>query len=183
VSHEIGERSSSGRGMAISTLVFFCFFDIARSILHGRVVAQLQSRLFENETPIEAAAFPKPFNPFEWDGVVQTEKVYIKVPVNALRQLDVQESRTYFKPPKSKIQAAKQEEVFRYFSYFAQYPVWSITPITTEDGENKRIELTDLRFGVPGGGGFHCVALQDAEGRILDSWFTYGSGAELGRGK
>ena len=44
----------------------------------------------------------------------------------------------------------------------------------------QRFELTDLRFGSPGAGAFHCVAVVDVAGRVRDSWFTYGSGRELG---
>ena len=51
-----------------------------------------------------------------------------------------------------------------------------VQPVALRGGSGKRIELTDLRFGKPGAGNFHCVAVEDSSGKILASWFTYGSG-------
>jgi len=39
-----------------------------------------------------------------------------------------------------------------------------------KEAERRRIELTDLRFGSPGRGSFHCIAIEDATGRVLESW-------------
>ena len=65
-------------------------------------------------------------------------------------------------------------------SYFSRFPVWSVAPLVARQQRGHRVELTDLRFGSPGAGAFHCVAVIDAAGNVWNSWFTYGSGRELG---
>ena len=44
------------------------------------------------------------------------------------------------------------------------------------------MDLVDLRFGAPGSGSLHCIALEDASNHTVGWWFTYGSGAQLGWG-
>jgi inner membrane protein len=183
VSQEIGARSRAGRGLALSALSFFLLFDCGRAVLQNRALLQLQSRLFDDARPIETAALPTAFNPFRWNGVVETDAAYVTVPVDVLGDLDVAGQRKYFKPPQSEIKAVKQDPIFRYFAYFSRFPIWSITPVTTDAGEWKRLELTDLRFGKPGAGSFHCIALEDARARVVQSWFAFGSGNELGRSR
>src|SRR3954447_19766904 len=181
VSQEIGGRSRAGRGPAIAALSFFFLFDCGRAVLHSRALLQLESRLFDNARPVEAAALPTPFSPFRWNGVVETEEAYATVPVDVLGDLDLAAERKYFKPPETEIAAVKRDPAFHYFTYFARFPVWSITPVITEAGEWKRLELTDLRFGTPGAGSFHCIALENSKAKLVQSWFVYGSGNELGR--
>jgi hypothetical protein len=75
---------------------------------------------------------------------------------------------------------ARRTRPFAYFLYFARFPIWSVQPVDLKDSAGKRIELTDLRFGQPGRGDFHCVAVENPTGKIVGSWFTFGSGADLG---
>ncbi len=181
VSSEIGARSKTQRGVAIFALCFFVFFDCGRAFLHSQAVAQLQSRLYDGEQAFETAAFPDPFSPTEWTGVVETERAFLRLPVHPMGELNVAEASRFYKlPMTSALQSAKARREFAYLSYFARFPVWSVAPLETAQGEGKRVELTDLRFGSPGAGSFHCVAVVDATGRVRNSWFTYGSGRELG---
>lgn len=184
VSSEIGDRISTGRGIAILALAFFVLFDCGRAALHARAVAQLESRLYENAPPLQAVALPQPFSPFHWTGVVETAADYRMVAFDPLEQLDMQNAHIWYKPAMTaSLESAKATEPFRYFVYFARFPLWSITPTITEDGRPaKRVELTDLRFGVPGAGLFHCIALENSANRVLQSVFTWGSGRDLGWG-
>ncbi len=181
VSREMGDRTPPGRGIARFALAFFILFDCFRALLHHRVVTQLESRLYEEAPPIRAAAFPEPFSPFRWRAVVETSRTYLSLPVDAYEELDLTNAQTYFKPAITlSIDRAKAEEPFRYFLYFARFPVWSESPVEIHGKPAKRIELTDLRFGTPGAGSFHCIALEDGRNQILQTWFTYGSGTEFG---
>jgi inner membrane protein len=165
-------------------LLFFLLFDFGRALLHGRAVAQLEARLFENAPALETAAMPQSFNPFEWRGIVETERTYQSLPVNTLGQIDPASAQIFFKPPQEPaIEAAKRVEAFRYFSYFARFPVWSESHVTLDANPGERVELTDLRFGQPQHGGFHCIAVENARYRVLASWFNLGSGINLGWGK
>lgn len=184
VSSEIGEYARPGRGTALFALAFFAFFDFTRALLHQRAVAQLNSRLYEDAPPLRAAALPEPFTPFRWTGVVETPNTYRLYTVEALGNLNAQGSQIFYKPSsRPSIENAKGTEPFRYFLYFARFPVWSEATAFLDGSQGKRVDLTDLRFGSPWAGSFHCIALENGRGEVLHSWFTYGSGSDLAQGR
>jgi inner membrane protein len=179
VSGEIGDRASSGRGIAVFALAFFVAFDLARAVLHQRAIAQLEARLYENVAPIKTAALPGPFTPFAWTGIVETAGAYRSIDVNTLSEFDPDTAELFYKPPLSRIiQNAERTEPFRYFLYFARFPVWSELPVTIGGVQGTRLTLADLRFGTPDSGAFHCVAVVNGHGEVLRSWFTYGPGSD-----
>ncbi|MFL6414588.1 MAG: metal-dependent hydrolase [Bryobacteraceae bacterium] len=181
VSSEIGARSRTQRGAAAFALCFFFFFDCGRAFLHSQAVRQLESRLYDGEQPFKTAAFADPFSPLDWTGVVETERASLRVPVHSFSDLDPTAAIRYFKPDLTlAIETVKSRPEFAYMSYFSRFPVWSVALLDTGQEQGRRIELTDLRFGTPGAGAFHCIATLDASGHVRDSWFTYGSGRELG---
>jgi len=182
VTREIGDRrSSTGRAVAIFALTFFLLFDLGRATLHNRVVSQLNSRLYEGAPPRQTAALPDAFNPFEWTNVVETEGNFQLSRVNALSQFDLTDTGTYYKPPQSRgLESARSTDPFRYFLYFARFPVWSLQPMLNEQSLGTLLDLTDLRFGTPGGGSFHCIGYENESGELIEKTFTYGSGRDLG---
>lgn len=170
VSSEIGERSKrhTGRRMAIFALAFFALFDTTRAILHARAVGQIDSRLYEQADAIRVAALPGPLNPFEWWGVVETASAYRTLRVNTLGEIDPASARIFYKPaPSPAIQAAKTTPAFRYFLYFARFPVWSVEPAEGKR-EGTKVELRDLRLG-----SFRCVAEVDRTGKVIASYFAF----------
>jgi inner membrane protein len=184
VSREIGSSAPAGRGIAIFALAFFALFDGARAALHGRAIAQLQSRLYEDQPPLQTAALPDPFTPALWRAVVETPNTYRLLAINSFSDLMPQGGQIFFKlAMRPSLQSARETEAFRYFLYFARFPVWSEEPVTVDQGPATRIDLVDLRFGVPGAGSLHCIALENDRYRVLGSWFTYGSGAQFGRNR
>ncbi len=177
VSGEIGDRPRAGRGIARFALLFLVLFDGARATFHERAIEKLESRLYEDMPPVSVVALPLTFNPFLWNGIVETAGAYRAMPVDAFNPLDTENAALFYKPPlTSALENAQREEPFRYFLYFARFPVWSQQPVIWKEAEARRIELADLRFGSPGRGSFHCIAIEDAAGRVLESWFTYGNG-------
>ena len=177
VSSEIGERPPGGRGTAAFALTFFVLFDLARAVLHQRAIAQLEARLYEEAAPLQTAALPEPFTPFRWTGVVETADSYRVNTVNTLGNLDPQAAEVFYKPASLQaIENAKLTEPFRYFLYFARFPVWSEAPTAVDRDQGTRVDLTDLRFGIPWAGSFHCIALENSRHEVIRSWFTYGSG-------
>jgi inner membrane protein len=184
VSSEIGERVRPGRGTALFALALFVLFDFARAVLHQRAVAQLNSRLYEDAPPLRTAALPEPFTPLRWTGVVETADTYRLYTVNTLGDLNAQPPQIFYKPPpRQSIENAKRTEPFRYFLYFARFPVWSEAPAFIDGNQGKRVDLTDLRFGTPWAGSFHCIALENSRNEVMRSWFTYGSGSDLAQGR
>ena len=156
-------------------------YDVCRYYLHQRAVSTLSSRLYAGAPPLEVSALPTPLNPFSWRGIVVTKTTYLQFNVNTLFQLNTDSAKSYFRIPLSEaIVSVQRTPAFSYFLYFARFPVWAVQPVELNSGTGKRIELTDLRFGEPGAGDFHCVAIENAAGQVLGSWFTFGSGAGLG---
>jgi inner membrane protein len=182
VSGEIGEaKRSTGQGIAIAMLFLCAGYDAARYNLHKQAVTQLESRLYQGAVPSEVAALPTSINPFRWRGIVATKAAFLRYDFNILTQLNTESADRFFRIPTSDVTAApRQTPEFNYFLYFARFPVWSVQPVALNDGSGKRIELTDLRFGEPGTGSFHCIAVENPDGKVIASWFTYGNGADLG---
>jgi len=179
VSSEIGERPPGGRGTAAFALPFFVLFDLARAVLHQRAIAQLEARLYEEAAPLETAALPEPFTPFRWTGVVETATAFRLLPVGAFAEVNPDIAEVFYKPgPRRTIEAAKSTAPFRFFLYFARFPVWSEAPIAIAGGTGTRLDLADLRFGTPHAGSFHCVAIENGRDEVVRAWFTYGSGSE-----
>lgn len=183
VSREIGDKPGRGRKTAIAALIFYAVFELFRAVMHIRVEAELQSRLYRGSFPLAVSALPHPANPLDWTGVVETSDSYTGVDANALGNVHPDRGQVIYKIPYDRaIRAALLTQPFRYLIYFARFPVWSEQPVTLPGGHGTRVDLTDLRFGAPGIGGFHSVALIDSRGAILDSQFTFASGAKLGLG-
>ncbi len=182
VSGEIGDaRKSSGQGIAIMVLLVCGGFDVCRYYLHQRALAQLESRLYAGAAPLQVAALPTALNPFFWRGIVATKNTWREFNLSTLGQLNTESAQSFFRIPLSEtIANARRTREFSYFMYFARFPVWGVQPVGLSNGTGKRIELTDLRFGEPGRGSFHCVALENPAGQILGTWFVFGSGADLG---
>ncbi|HEY7210116.1 MAG TPA: metal-dependent hydrolase [Bryobacteraceae bacterium] len=184
VTREIGAKSSSaGRTLAIAALVFFAAFDLLRLTMHNRVVAQLESHLYEDLPPLNAAALPDSFNPLRWTAVVETADTYELSSTRPFGEFASGNPAIFYKPPVTHaLDAVRAIEPFRYFLYFARFPVWSVQTITAESTRGTRLDLTDLRFGVPGAGSFHCIAYLDARDQVAGKWYTFGSGSPLGWG-
>jgi hypothetical protein len=104
--------------------------------------------------------------------------------IDTSAQLEPQNAAIFYKPPVTpSLKRAEAIEPFRFFLYFARFPVWSQEAIPLGASTGKRLDLTDLRFGIPGRGSFHCVALENERDQILGAWFTFGSGTNFGRGE
>lgn len=185
VGSEIGERrTAKGQGSAIAALCFFLVLDFGRSLMHGRVIAELNSRLYGGEIPSSLAALPTAFSPFHWIGIVESSNSYRRFEINPLQGGEPQaEPILYKRPFDPPTNAVRNSPPFRYFQYFARFPLWSAEPVTLPNGSATRIDLTDLRFGAPDAGAFHCIGLVNTDGRVLLSVFTFGSGMNLGRGR
>ena len=184
VGSEIGTpKKRSGQGSAIAVLLFLLLFECGRWSLHQSAVNELNSRIYDGEQPVSVAALPEPISPLHWTGVVETQDAFRLLPVYALGLDNGSDSRIFSKPEESAAyRSAKATEPFRYMSYFSRFPVWGFEPIELNAGVGKRVDLTDLRFGIPGRGGFHAIAVIDGAGRDEMSVFSFGSGPQIGWG-
>ena len=183
VSSEIGSRKVPAvRATAVAALVFVLLFDLGRFFARQKVIALINARIYDGMTPMSASALPDAVSPLRWTGVVETANSFAEMDVNLLHEFDPDTAEMLYKRPfDAAIEAAQRTKPFRYFQYFSRFPIWSEEPVSLPNGAGRRIELSDLRFGVPGGGAFHSVAVVDSRGLVLQSIFTYGSGAGVGR--
>jgi inner membrane protein len=168
VSGEIGAQSGTGRGMAIFALAFFLVYDFGRFLSHQRAVEILNSRQYRDGPPIRVAAFPSgAVSPLEWQGWIERPDFVMRFAVNVLKDFDPTSGRVTFKqPPTQAMEAARTAAPVAVFLKFAQYPLWSDTPVDNQEGAHD-VELRDWRFP------FGAQAILDPSNRVISSSFHY----------
>jgi inner membrane protein len=173
VSQEIGARPSPGRVAAYCGLAFLALYNGGRAVLHARAIATLESRVYQGGAPSRVAAFPDPFNPLRWRGLVETEDLFSLHDLNLTREFDPKQARVFYKPPPSpSLERARASPAIRDFLRFSQFPLWAETPVSTPvDG--VRVTVTDLRFGTPPRGGFTATAILNRQGAVIFSGFKF----------
>ena len=176
VSQEIGApgaRGRSGRGIAVFALTFFLLWDLGRVYVHGLAMGQLNTRMYGGEFPVRAAVLPGPINPLHWRAIVETGAAYrVYAPFNPFQSFEPEMGTIFFKPAAgTAMTAAMGTEPFRDLAYFARFPLWTVSAMSLDEKEVTQVELTDLRFGNPGQTPFRCVAVENAQGAVLQSRF------------
>jgi len=174
VSSEIGAAKTGSRGVAVFALLFLCFWQGGRFVLHERAVALLDSRIYLGAAPRRVAALPHFATPFRWTGLVETETAYLEFDVNLLKaNFDPTAGRVFYKAePSPAIQAARATDTFRRFLRFAQYPLWRVMP-AEKPGGAWRVQVMDMRFGHPGTERFLATALIDRNLRVIEESFQF----------
>ncbi len=175
IESEIGGRKKiKGQGSAIVALLSLLLFEGGRYTLHDRALAELQAHDYDGEEAIRVAALPEPISPLHWRGVVETPGAFRLVPVSAFELNGGSDSRVFYKPEKSSAYVvATNTEPFRYMAYFSRFPVWGEQPVEVDRLLGKRLDMTDLRFGAPGEGTFHAIAILTPDGRMAKNYFTF----------
>jgi hypothetical protein len=146
-------------------LVALALYVAGRGVLHGRAVDMVAARIWNGERLLRAAAFPSALSPLQWTGVAETRTDWNVVPVDLAAELNPDKARVF--PKIAPNAAAAATEPFRVFLYFSQFPVWTEVP-APEDPAAKHVEVCDLRFGLPGEGGFCATAEVLADGRVVN---------------
>jgi inner membrane protein len=164
-----------GRGFAIFALGFLLIYNCGRGTLHGRAVAELQTRIYGESAPLRVAALPNAANPLDWRGLVETPESYAVVGLNMTEPFDPTRAQIFHKPePGPAIDAAGRSATFQQFLGFSQFPLWRVTP--ADEPENSTlVEAMDMRFGSPLAPGFIARALVDSRLRVLRTWFQFGA--------
>ncbi|HXL21564.1 MAG TPA: metal-dependent hydrolase [Candidatus Dormibacteraeota bacterium] len=177
VTEEIGAKSKGPRGRvgAVVALCAVLIYTGARGTLHSIAVATLDSRAYHGESPRRVAAFPQTASPFTWDGMVETERAILEVPVSVGpgASFDPESAHTSYKPDSSPaLDAALRTATARRFLAYARFPQASL-----ENGpEGYRIRL---RAYAPDPD-FRIQALIDvsSSGQILSESLSYDSGPQ-----
>jgi len=177
VSSEIGapRRTKPGRRGAWAVLAILCAFLGVRAFLHAQAVGALQSRMYDSRRPIQVAALPGPFLPWQWTGLVETDRAWTVVPVDLLHDFDPDAGRTLLKPevPLPQEPAIRASRTGSIFLNFTRYPYWRATPSPRIEG-GTMVKVCDLRFGLPEDARFTASFEFDASGRLVQERFGMG---------
>jgi hypothetical protein len=117
-------------------------------------------------------AFPSPFNPFAWTGVIETETAYDVLPASALEgDVDHSSALQFHKPEASPaLDAALRTRTGRIFMDFARFP-WAQAE---ENDEGFDVQVRDLRFSTSDGGrGFLAKIEMDKALRVRSESFSF----------
>jgi hypothetical protein len=131
VSEEIGAKSKGPRGRvgAFVALAVVLVYIGVRAGFHSSATATLDSRSYRGESPHRVAAFPESASPFTWNGVVETERALLEVPVSVgpFASFDPESARTSYKPePSPTLDAALRTATVRRFLGYARFPKASV---------------------------------------------------------
>ncbi len=153
IHEEIGARQSQfrGRGGAIFALAAIVLMWGVRDFYHRRAVTALDTRIYQGVEPVRASAYPYPWNPFVWHGVVETRDFYQTLLVNSrIAEIDPEDrARTYYKPEETPVlEAAKRSYLGRVYLDWAQYPLTVVEP-QEESDVAYQVRFIDLRYAYP----------------------------------
>jgi inner membrane protein len=154
IHEEIGGRQPQFRGRvgAIAALAAVVMMWGVRDFYHRRAVSALEARIYQGEDPVRVSAYPYPWNPFVWHGVVETRDFYQTMLVDSRRgEVDPQDrARTYYKPEETPVlEAAKNSYLGRVYLDWAKYPLIVTEPLQEHDVA-YRVRFIDLRYRYPG---------------------------------
>jgi inner membrane protein len=149
VTEEIGERKSPfrGRGGAVFAISCLALVIFIRDLEHRRAVSALSSVTYRDQDALRVSAFATIWNPFTWDGVVETRDFFQLVPVNSRSgELDTENDENIrYKPEETPATlAAKKSRLGQVYLDWAQYPLAEV--VRRPHGEEYLVRFTDLRF-------------------------------------
>ena len=134
----------------------------------------MDARLYEGAVAERIAAFPDPFSPFLWHGLIDNPGFYAMVDCNLLGEFDPGAATILYKPETTPALAvARGAPAIRAFLRFSQFPYWRALP-ASEPAGGTRVEVMDLRFGGPREPGFVASAVLSSSLQVLTSGFTFG---------
>jgi inner membrane protein len=163
-----------GRGWAWFALAFLLIYDGARGVLHGRAVAALGSRLYQDAVPVRVVAVPDPVNPMRWRGLMETADSWAEEEISLASDPGAAHPVIFHKPEaEPAIDAARRTPEFQEFLRFSQCPFWRVTPYAGREGA-RLVEVLDLRFGSPRAPGFAVSAAVDQQLKVIETSVRFG---------
>lgn len=149
IDKDIGARSRGPRGRLAASLALIGVVLMwgARDYEHRRAVSALQARSYSSVDPLRVSAYPKPFDPFHWYGVVETPAFFGLAPVDSLTPDVHDEAMSIrYKPEETPITlVAKKSYAGRVFLDWAQYPITETEVLQAPDS-GYIVHFQDLRY-------------------------------------
>jgi inner membrane protein len=179
VTEEIGAKSKRravDRG-AVFALALVGLYFAGRFVLQQRATAELDSRQYRGEVPIQVAAFPQSISPLFWTGVVETDNTFdeLEVSLSPGVNFDPESARIFYKPEASEaLEMARRSDTGIAFLEFARFP---LARVQRESG-GYQITLRDLRFDREQGAenGIVAVITVDDKNQVVREELRFGSG-------
>jgi len=174
INQEIGAKPSGSHRGAIFCLVAVSFYWLLKDFSHRQAVAELKQSVYSTGTPLRVAALPKLFDPFGWNGIVETQTAYHKTEVGwSLSAGDYPSgTRVVHKTEQSAIvKSASNGPYAQIFLDFARFPWFQIEP----SDEGYAVALRDLRFDFASRvrRGFTCTIALDHQYRLISEDFHF----------
>lgn len=176
VTEEIGARRKGPRGRIGATLALLTIILYlgARFMLHGDAIAALESRTYRGELPRKVAAFPESGTPFQWHGIVESERALhtVEVPVGPGAEFDPASALTTYKPePSPALDAARNSTVAHRFLQVARFPKASVE----QTPAGYRVILRDFPYTRDYNSGFHVQVIIDTDpsGKMLSQELSW----------
>ena len=150
VGSDIGVRREKFRGRwgAVLALVAIAAIWWVRDYQHRKVVTLLSSTDYSGETVKAAAAMPYPVNPYAWAGIVETQSLYAKAPIDS-RNGDIDQlerAQILLKPAETPAAlAAKRSPLGLVYLDWARFPFLETERLQPLDGAYI-VRFRDLRF-------------------------------------
>jgi inner membrane protein len=150
INQDLGVRSKGPQGRIGATLALLGVVAVwgIRDYEHRRAVNALKAYVYENVEPIRASAYPNWWNPFYWNGVVETRNFYALTLVDSLQpEVDPNaEMQILYKLEETPITlAAKNSRLGRLYLDWAAYPVTETEPIQSPSS-GYLVRFIDLRY-------------------------------------
>jgi hypothetical protein len=170
IHREIGARSDPRQSFAILGLLALGGFLGAKAVIHSRAVEMIDAHLYGGSPALRVAVFPTPWNPFVWQGFVETEEYYLVSPLDVRRSYDPSAGERIFKPSHHQaVDAAWESETGRQFGRFARYGF----AIVDELPESYSVRLSDFRFRHGKDLGFLCTVELSCAYQVLSQAFRF----------
>jgi hypothetical protein len=177
VTEEIGAKSKGPRGRVGSIAAFsaILIYVAARATLHSIAVTTLDSRAYHGESPRRVGAFPQTVSPFTWNGIVETQRAILEVPISVgpASSFDPDSAHSSYKPdPSPALDAALRTATARRFLGYARFPQASVEKIPA----GYRIRLQTYPFDPD----FRIQALIEVSlsGQMLSETLSYDFGPQ-----
>ena len=177
ITSEIGAKSKGPRGRrgAIIGLAIMLLYITVRALPHANAVAAVEARTYRDEVPRRVAALPLSASPFEWLGVVETERAWHEVPIDLLSKdaLDPERAQTDYKPePSPALDAALYTSTARRFLASTRFPKASV--VSTLTGFRVTLRSYPYNIGNEAFGRRVQVHIDtDAQGKIISEYLAW----------
>jgi inner membrane protein len=179
ITEEIGAKSKRrayDRGAVIALALVGIYFA-GRFVLQQRATAELDSRQYRDEAPLQVAAFPQSISPLFWTGVVETDDTFDELDVSLSPgvNFDPDTARVFYKPEASEaLEMARRSDAAIAFLEFARFPLARVQ----RQSDGYQIMLRDLRFDhdESAENGIVAVIAVDDKNEVVHEELRFGSG-------